>query len=460
MPYIPITETQRGEMLRALSLSSIEELFCEIPKDFRFPRLNLQEGLSEVEVLEEISMLAERNRSAGNNNWFLGAGCYRHFIPAAVGALASRGEFLTAYTPYQSEASQGTLQAIFEYQTMIASLTGMEVVNAGHYDGATALAEAVIIALKQKPGAEQQAVLIPSSLHPEYKEALETYLASYNPVVTYYSGDPEAAVFAMQEKAQQGGSDNGAACLVAAYPDFFGTIPNLHNAAGAVHAAGGLFIVHADPIMLGLFKSPGEYGADIVTADGQSLGNDMNFGGPLLGIMGVTKELMRKIPGRIVGEAKDPAGRRGFALTLSAREQHIRRERAVSNICSNQGHSMLRSCIYLSLMGKEGLKQVAELCWHRSHYAAAKIAALPGFTVAAEAGGPKGNFFKEFTVKLPTGKTAEAACEALSAKGIVPGLSLSRYFPERSQELLVCVTENNSRAGIDNLAAALGELYS
>ena len=452
MPYIPTTETQKNEMLNLLGLSSIEELFYEIPGNFRFPRLNLEEELSEIEVLEEINNLADKNQHAGNNSWFLGAGCCRHFIPAAVGALASRGEFLTSYTPYQSEASQGTLQTIFEYQTMISSLLGMDVINAGHYDGATALAEAVIIALKQKNGIEKQRILIPASLHPEYKEVFNTYLATYNPIIESYTGSPEAA-------AKTGKSGGETACLVAAYPDFFGTIPNLDGAADAIHAAGGLFIVHADPIMLGLFKNPGEYGADIVTAEGQNLGNDMNYGGPLLGIMGVTKDLMRKIPGRIAGETKDPSGKRGFVLTLSAREQHIRRERAVSNICSNQGHTMLRSCIYLSLMGKEGLKQAAELCWHRSHYAAAKIAALPGFTVAAESGGQKGNFFKEFTVKLPEGKTADAVCEALAAKKTVPGLSLSRYFPERKNELLICVTENNSRASIDSLISALGELF-
>ncbi|MDR0448034.1 MAG: glycine dehydrogenase, partial [Treponema sp.] len=302
MSYIPITETQQGEMLHSLGLSSSssEELFLEIPGEHRFPEMKLEEALSETEVLQEIAELAEKNCHAGKHKWFLGAGCYNHFVPTAVGALASRGEFLTAYTPYQSEASQGTLQAIFEFQTMVSSLLGMDVVNAGHYDGATALAEAVIIALKQNPhmqgGAEQQRVIIPDALHPEYKEVLRTYLASYNPVIENYSGDPAGAI------KNEGGP---IACLVAAYPDFFGTIPNLAGAAEAIHKAGGLFIVHADPVMLGLFKNPGEYGADMAIAEGQSLGNDMNYGGPLLGIMGVTKELMRKIPGRIVGETKD-----------------------------------------------------------------------------------------------------------------------------------------------------------
>jgi glycine dehydrogenase subunit 1 len=460
VPYIPTTETQRKEMLDALGCASLEELFADIPGDFRFPPLDLAEGLDEAEALREISALADRNLNADSCRWFLGAGAYNHFIPAAVGALASRGEFLTAYTPYQAEVSQGPLQSIFEYQSMIASLTGMDVVNAGHYDGATALAEAVIMALKhagidtlnaagKPPKPAPARVLIPEGLHPEYKELIKTYLGPLYAAVESYTGNPAEAV------------SNQAACLVASYPDFFGAIPDLEGAAGAIHAAGGLFIVHADPIMLGLFKSPGEYGADIVTAEGQSLGNDMNYGGPFLGIMAVTRDLMRKIPGRIVGEAKDSRGRRGYVLTLSAREQHIRRERAVSNICSNQGLAMLRSCVYLALLGKNGLRRAAELCWHRAHYAAAELAKLPCFGIAEETG----TFFKEFVLKLPekftSGETssAEKAAEKLYKKNIVPGLPLSRYFPERTNELLICVTENNSKADIDFLTAALGGLY-
>jgi glycine dehydrogenase subunit 1 len=440
VPYIPITESQREEMLRYLGRSSTAELFTDIPAAFRFPRLNLDQGLSEDEVLAEIGALADQNLTAGSGKWFLGAGAYNHFIPAAVGALAGRGEFLTAYTPYQAEVSQGTLQAIFEYQSMIAELFGVDVVNAGHYDGATALAEAVILALKHSGSG---AALLPETLHPEYREVLATYLGAYNPRIETYTGSPAAAA---------AGRAGGLACLVASYPDFFGAVPDLSGAADAAHRAGGLFIVHADPLMLGLLKSPGTFGADVVTGEGQCLGNDINYGGPFLGIMGVTKELMRKIPGRIVGEAKDAAGRRGFVLTLSAREQHIRRERAVSNICSNQGLAMLRSCIYLALMGKEGLRAVAELCWHRSHYAAGAIAALPGFAVNDSGG----NFFREFTVKLPGGIRAEELSELLiEKKKTVPGLPLSRYFPDRKDELLICVTEKNSRADIDGLAAAL-----
>jgi glycine dehydrogenase subunit 1 len=437
VPYIPVTETQRKEMLDRIGVPSLEALFSEIPADLRFPPLDLDGGLSELEVMAELNALAHANAAADDYRWFLGAGAYDHFIPAAVGALASRGEFLTAYTPYQSEVSQGTLQGIFEYQSMIAALTGMEVVNAGHYDGATALAEGVLLALRNN--GDRRRVLLPAGLHPEYRGVLDTYLSPFGARLETYSGNPAGAAL---------GEDP--ACLVAAYPDFFGRIPSLEGAAQAVHDRGGLFIVHADPIMLGLLRSPGSYGADIVTAEGQSLGNDLSYGGPFLGIMAVSAALTRRIPGRIAGEARDAQGRRGFVLTLAAREQHIRREKALSNICSNQGLCALRACIYLALLGKHGLRKAAELCWHKSHYAAGLLAALPGFSL-----GP-GPFFKEFVLTLPG--NAEAAVEKLRAEKIVPGLPLSRYFPERERDLLVCVTEKNSREDIETLVRALKEL--
>jgi glycine dehydrogenase subunit 1 len=453
-------------MLSVLGHASIEDLFSDVPEKFRFPRLALDEGLSEYEVLKEIAAMAEKNLHADSSLWFLGAGAYDHFIPSAVGALSSRGEFLTAYTPYQSEVSQGTLQAIFEYQSMAAELLGTEVVNAGHYDGATALAEAVIMALKnagvqsgvngqndneQNDSAnnEKILVLLPAALHPEYRRVIDTYLVSFAIKIETYSGKAADAVAAINAAKNTG----RLACLVASYPDFFGVIPDLSGAADAVHAAGGAFIVHADPLMLGLIKSPGEMGADIVTAEGQALGNELNYGGPYLGIMGVNKTYMRKIPGRIAGEAYDKEGRRGFVLTLSAREQHIRREKAVSNICSNQGLAMLRTCIYLALMGKKGLRDAAELCWHRAHYAADQLAAK-GFAIAPKADA----FFKEFTVTLPC--PAEEAAAALAEKRIVAGFPLSRYFPDRKNDLLICVTEKNSKADIDSLVSALGGLHA
>jgi glycine dehydrogenase subunit 1 len=362
-------------------------------------------------------------------------------VPAAVASLASRGEFLSAYTPYQSEVSQGTLQAMFEFQSMTAALTGMEVVNAGHYDGASALAEEVLMALKRDPS--KRRVLIPAGLHPEYRAVLDTYLAPHDCILESYGGTPAAAA---------AGNGGDLAALIALYPDFFGVIPDLKGAAEAAHEKGGLFIIHADPVMLGLLKSPGAWGADLVSAEGQSLGNDLNYGGPFLGIMAATGALMRRLPGRIAGETRDTEDRRGFVLTLSAREQHIRREKAVSNICSNQGLAALRACVYLALMGRTGLRELARLCWNRSHYGARQLAAIPGCSVET------GVFFKEFTVTLPG--DAEELTEKLGAKKIIPGLPLSRYYPERGNELLVCITEMNSRKDIDALAGAVREAYS
>jgi len=443
VPYIPVTETQREEMLKRLGIHSTAELFEDIPEPLRFPTLSLGEGKSELEVLREIGALAGKNATADDFRWFLGAGVYDHFIPQAVSYLSSRGEFVTAYTPYQPEVSQGTLQAVFEYQSMIAELTGMDVVNASHYDGATALAEAILMGIRGNEG--RDVVLLPSALHPEYKQVIKTYLTAYPVRFQEYEGAPASAI-----RATKGSSDReDLAVVVASYPDFFGQIPDLSGAAQGAHDRGALFIVHADPLMLGLLKSPGEWGADVVTAEGQGLGNEMNYGGPFLGVMATTNALVRRLPGRIVGEARDSEGRRGYVLTLVAREQHIRREKAVSNICSNQGLATLRSCIYLALMGKQGLRSAAELCWHRSHYAANQLAALRGCSVQP------GTFFKEFVLRLPV--DAEGLAQRLYHKKIVPGLPLSRYYAERKNELLICVTEKTNRSDIDELVRALGE---
>lgn len=438
MPFLPNTDSDRGEMLAAIGKPSVESLFADIPADLRYPKLDLPEPLAEMEVLREVESLASRNLSASGCAWFLGAGAYNHFIPSVVPALASRGEFLTAYTPYQPEVSQGTLQSIFEYQSMAGALFGVKTMNASHYDGATALAEAVLMAWHNAPA--RSVVHIPASLHPEYKEVIRTYLAPHPVQLREYPGTPKDAVALLGESS---------CCLVAAYPDFEGRVPDLTGVAEGAHAAGALLVVHSDPIMLGLFRSPGSWGADIVTAEGQPLGNAMNYGGPFLGMMGASEKLVRKMPGRIVGQAQDASGRRGFVLTLSAREQHIRRERALSNICSNEGLALLQACIYLAAMGKNGLKSVAELCWHKAHYAAAEIAKLPGFAVA------KDLFFKEFVVRTPV--PAEQISDKLSRRSVVPGLPLSRYYPERTHELLVCVTEMNTREQIDLLARSLKE---
>ncbi|MGO8695534.1 MAG: aminomethyl-transferring glycine dehydrogenase subunit GcvPA [Rectinemataceae bacterium] len=436
MPFIANSDADRAAMLARIGVGSIEELFGDIPEARRFPKLDLPEPLSELEVMREIEALAARNLCASACAWFLGAGAYNHFSPAVVSAIASRGEFLTAYTPYQPEVSQGTLQAIFEYQSMAAALLGMEVVNASHYDGATALAEAVLMAYNS--GGGRHRILLPADLHPEYKEVIRTYFAAFETSIEEYSGPPARANL-----------DDRSCCLVAAYPGFSGEIEDLRAAADAAHAAGALFVVHADPLMCAILKSPGELGADIVTAEGQSLGNAMNYGGPFLGMMGVTTRLVRKLPGRIAGEARDHEGRRGFVLTLTAREQHIRREKAVSNICSNQGLVMLQTCVYLATMGRTGLRAAAELCWNKAHYAASRIASIPGFAVQTA------NFFEEFTVRTPV--SASELARKLTRRGVVPGLPLSRYYPSRDNELLVCVTEMNTKAQIDLLVDSLGE---
>lgn len=439
MPFIPNTDADRKAMLGVIGAKSVRELFDDLPADKRYPTLDMPDGLSELEVLREIEALATKNTSASNTAWFLGAGAYNHFIPALVPMLATRGEFLTAYTPYQPEVSQGTLQAIFEYQSMASELLGVDTVNASHYDGSTALAEAVIMAMNAG-GSSRPRILVPKALHPEYRQVLATYMAAFPVRIEEYSGSPADAAKTV---------DASTACLVVAYPDFEGRVHDLAGVADTVHAAGALFIVATDPIMMGLIRSPGSLGADIVTAEGQALGNPMNYGGPFLGMMGVTQKFVRKIPGRIVGQAYDHEGRRGFVLTLTAREQHIRREKAVSNICSNQGLVMLQATIYLEAMGKNGLEMVAAQCWNKAHHAAKLIGALPGFKVA------DGTFFKEFVVKTPV--PAADIVDKLEARGVVPGLALSRYWPERTHELLVCVTEMNTAAQIELLASSLKE---
>jgi glycine dehydrogenase subunit 1 len=424
-------------MLEVVGKESVEALFADIPANRRFPRLKLPEGISELEVIQEIEGMSAKNFGSGQAAWFLGAGAYNHFIPSLVPALASRGEFLTAYTPYQPEVSQGTLQAIFEYQSMAAELFGMAVVNASHYDGATALAEAILMAWKIDE--TRRRILLPVNLHPEYKDVVKTYFSSFDVDLIEYEGAPETAP-----------ADGLTSCLVAGYPDFSGEIYPLEAGAAKAHASGALFIVQTDPIMCSILRSPGSQGADIVVAEGQCLGNSMNFGGPYLGMMGATEKLMRKMPGRIVGEARDHDGRRGFVLTLTAREQHIRREKAVSNICSNQGLVMLQSCIYMAAMGSTGLRAIASLCNDKAHYAASLIGAIPGYRVLTR------SFFKEFLVETPL--PAATICDTLAKRRIVPGLPLSRYDISRPKELLVCVTEMNTRVEIDRLTKALKEV--
>jgi glycine dehydrogenase subunit 1 len=441
MNYIPNTETDRQAMLQAVGVESVEALFEGVPAAVRFPKLDLPPALSEIEILAELQRLTAQNADANQYAWFLGAGAYNHFVPSVVTQLQMRNEFYTAYTPYQPEASQGTLQAIFEYQSMVAALTGMEVVNASHYDGATALAEAAMMSLHATQGNRTKIVVSPN-VHPQYRTVLRAYLQG---TAATLAGDDNPAndLAAMLDEKTAG--------LVVQSPNFFGELEPLAGLAEAVHAAGALLIVHVDPISLGLFKPPGQYGTDIVTGEGHSLGNHLNFGGPYLGLFATTHKLMRKMPGRLVGQTTDTQGRRGFVLTLSTREQHIRREKATSNICTNQGLMALGAAIYLATMGKQGLRQVAELCYHRAHYAAAEIGKLTGYEVLNHR-----PFFKEFVVRCP--RPAVEIVARLTAQKIMPGYALSQEFPKRPNDLLICVTEMNPKTQIDRLVEALREV--
>jgi glycine dehydrogenase subunit 1 len=443
MSYVANTAPDQQAMLEAIGANSVEELFEAIPADVRFPKLNLPKPMSEIETLAEMQRMADANADANHLSWFLGAGAYNHFVPSVVPQLQMRGEFFTAYTPYQPEASQGTLQAIFEYQSMMAELTGMDVVNASHYDGATSLAEAAIMSVNVARG-KRNKVLVSPGVHPQYREVLKTYIQGTD-IEVVGDDNPDNDLAALK-----GMLDKETACLVMQWPNFFGELEELEGLADVVHKAGALLVVHVDPTSLGLLKPPGEYGADIVTGEGHSMGNNLNFGGPYLGIFATTNKLVRKMPGRVIGQTVDTEGRRGFVLTISTREQHIRREKATSNICTNQGLMALGAAIYLAVMGKQGLRKVAELTYHKAHYAAAQIDQLTGYEVVN-----KNPFFKEFVVRCP--KPAQEIATELNKKKILPGFVISRALPERTHELLICVTEMNSKSQIDNLVQALKE---
>lgn len=448
MAYIGNTDDDRRIMLDALGLDRIDELFADIPAEHRFPQLDLPAAKSELEMLQEIDELAAANGAGAGVLSFVGAGAYQHFIPSTVSYLAGRGEFATAYTPYQAEASQGTVQTIFEYQSMVADLLGMEVVNASHYDGATAVAEAAIMAVRSTRG--RTSVAFSGTLHPEYLDVASTYLRPQGiamDIVGRPAGPDDTGP--SREELLDAVTDE-TACLIVQNPDFLGRLHDLEGLSEAVHARGALLVIHVDPIATALFRSPGSLGADIVTGEGQPLGIPASFGGPYLGLFAARKSLVRKMPGRLAGQTQDAEGRRGFVLTLNTREQHIRREKATSNICTNQGLMALRAAIYLASMGPEGLREVGRLSWHKAHYAAAELAAIPGCEVNF---GDETPFFKEFVLKSPL--EADALIAGCAAVGVIPGLALSRYYPGRDHELLVAVTEQYRREQIDRLVAAV-----
>ncbi|CAG0941716.1 glycine dehydrogenase subunit 1 [Anaerolineae bacterium] len=443
--YIPNTEADRAAMLQTIGVASVKDLFADIPADALYPKMKLPTAMSELELSRELALMALRNENLVENACFLGAGAYNHFIPATVPHLIFRSEFYTAYTPYQAEISQGTLQTIFEYQSMICALTGMEVANASHYDGATAAAEGAILAINQT---HRDKVLVCPTLHPEYRATLRTYLAGQGVEIV---GDVDTRKTFEQMLDQH--LDDKTACVIVANPDFLGQVRDLKAAAERVHAAGALFIVSAYPIALGMYQPPAAYGADVVVAEGQSLGNPIAFGGPYLGVFSTKEKFVRRMAGRLVGQTTDTKGRRGFVLTLQAREQHIRRDKATSNICSNQALNALAACVYLSTLGKSGLRQVAELCYHKAHYAAKKINRLPGYRVDL-----KKEFFNEFVVECP--RPVSEINAILREQKIIGGYDLSNEYPHLGNAMLVAVTEMNTREEIDALAQALAQVKS
>lgn len=444
--YIPHTPTERDEMLKVVGKKSLEELFSNIPERFRFPKLDLSEPVSEMEAEEQFADLANANYAADQMISFLGAGVYNHYVPAAVDMLLRRGDFFTAYTPYQPEFSQGTLQAVFEYQSLIANLTGMDVSNASHYDGATASGEACLSAYHHFRG-KRPKIILSGALHPHYRETIHTYLCGFDDIQIIEAGMADDPSY----PTKLAGMVDDQTCLVLVqYPDFLGTVHDFSNLGNRIHESGGLLAVSANPIALGLFKPPSDFGADFVVGEGQPLGIPMSFGGPYLGFFATRNELIRKISGRLVGETVDQAGRRGYVLTLTAREQHIRREKATSNICTNQGLMALAATVYMSLLGKHGLKEVANLCYQKAHYAAEIINKIPGYKVNSPA-----PFFNEFLVKCPKDPTEINAY--LLEEGILGGLPLGEFYSDLKDYLMIAVTEKNTKESIDLLAELLEE---
>ncbi|OGR96984.1 MAG: glycine dehydrogenase (aminomethyl-transferring) [Elusimicrobia bacterium RIFCSPLOWO2_01_FULL_64_13] len=447
MPYVANTREEKEAILSAVGKKSFSELIANIPKKglFFLPENSfLRGGLSEMEALSRLEKLSEKNRTVRQGPSFLGAGAYHHFIPAAVGALIGRGEFLTAYTPYQPEASQGTLQATFEFQTMIAELYGMDVANASLYDGASAMAEAALLAVRETG---RKKILVSRAAHPEYRKVLGTICRNLEiREIPERNGvtDLDALGSAL---------DGTAACVLVQHPNFFGCLEDVAAVSRAAHADGALAAVSTNPLSLGILEPPGAQGADIATGEGQPLGIPLGYGGPYLGLFACKERFLRKMPGRVAGMTVDADGKRGFTLTLQTREQHIRREKATSNICTNEALMALAATVTLSLLGPEGLKELAELNLRKAHYAAETLSAVPGLSLRFSS-----PFFNEFVVD--SGTDPEKIRERLLEKGVAGGLPLKRFYPELGRSTLYCVTEMNSREDIDALAGLLGEAGS
>ena len=442
MTYVPNTLAERAQMLKALGLRSMENLFADIPEEQRAASFDLPEGRSEWEVRRHLKHLADKN--AVHLIQFLGAGFYDHFIPSAVDALVSRSEFYTAYTPYQPEVSQGVLQALYEYQSCISRLTDMEVANASLYDGGTALYEAAMMAMRITG---RRKIVVDGGVSPIYRKMLVCY--TQNLSIELEEIRPSHGHSDREQIVRH--ADDRTAAVILQNPNFFGAVDDFSDVIEQIHRVGALAVVSVYPISLGILRTPGAMGADIVTGEGQSLGISLSFGGPYLGFMATRKRYVRKMPGRIVGRTHDTEGRQGFVLTLQAREQHIRREKATSNICTNQTLCALRALIYLSLLGKQGLVEVAELCATKAAYAQERLSQIPGVEVERSA-----PVFNEFTVYLPV--DAGDVVGALIEKGFAAGFPLGRYYKGMEKALLVAVTEKRTKEEIGRLAEALEDV--
>jgi len=445
MSYISLSEKDRKEMMAKIGISSLAELFRSIPKDIMLKReLNVPSPMTELELIQLFEKITQKNKYQ-NFLSFLGAGAYPHVIPYIVDYISSRGEFISPYTPYQPEVSQGTLQVIFEFQTLICQLTGMDIANASLYDGASAAAEAVLMAhrLKGKPR-----ILIAKTLHPHYRRVIQTYVKNLGVEIDEikYSETGEVDLEDLKGKL-----DDKTAAVIAQSPNFMGIIENLKKISDLAHSVQALSIaVVAEPVSLGILEAPGKLGADIVAGEGQSFGLPLSFGGPYLGFMACCKEFIRQFPGRIAGQTKDVDGNRGFVLTLSAREQHIRRERATSNICTNQAWCALRATIFLETLGREGLRELALQNIQKANYALEKLSQIKGIKRKF-----KGNYFNEFVLEVKGGfKKIDGL---LKKKGVIGGQNLGEEYPELKNCILMCVTEMHKREDIDSLVEVLKE---
>jgi glycine dehydrogenase subunit 1 len=443
MSYTGINDEQTKTILAELNVKSVDDLFADIPAEVRLKKLlNLPAALDDISLQKHLSHLAETNHGTNKLVSFMGAGSYDHYIPPVVDALANRSEFVTAYTPYQAEASQGALQTFYEYQTMICELTGMDVANASMYEAGSAMAEAVLMA---KDITRRNKIILSRNIHPEYTQIIKTYTASLNVQIEMIPA-PEGAV---DPEALAKMVDDQTAAVVVAHPNFLGCLNPLDKIANVMHNHGGLLIAAVSPITLGLLTPPGKFGVDIVVGEGQPLGIPQNFGGPYLGFMAAKEKYMRRLPGRLIGRTTDSEGRQAFCLTLQTREQHIKREKATSNICSNEGLMAIRATIYLAAMGKTGFAKAANLCFQKAHYAANEIAKLDGYEIAFKA-----PFFNEFVVRCKKTTVKKVISKARRA-GILAGVALDRWYPEFKDCLLVAVTEKRTKAQIDQLVEVL-----